>query len=185
MAIVFKEHHIIGYKARTLENAKADVTIAIAKDFNTAGEICTRNCVTQHSKTYIQHKYDYFLSPSHTQVLEARMCDHIHHRQSLGFNHIGSLNIAGNGIYTLQESQATIDEYLLTLFTGLFHYLQCKPMYIYSGGQTGIDEAGLKAVIKLDIPAICIAPKGWLFRDINGNDTADEKLFKARFENLT
>lgn len=48
--IKFIEHHIPGYKARTYENAKADLTIAIAKSFTTAGEVCTKNAVNNNRK---------------------------------------------------------------------------------------------------------------------------------------
>lgn len=39
----------------------------------------------------------------------------------------------------------------------------------------------LKAAVRLGIPTLCLAPKGWKFRDINGVDISDETQFKARF----
>ena len=53
---------------------------------------------------------------------------------------------------------------------------------VRSGGQTGVDEAGAKAAIKLRVQTIVLAPKGWVFRDITGKDIADEQQFKARFK---
>ena len=53
---------------------------------------------------------------------------------------------------------------------------------IRSGGQTGTDEAGIIAAFILDLPRIVLAPKGWLFRNKEGIDIRDEKLFKARFK---
>jgi hypothetical protein len=56
-----------------------------------------------------------------------------------------------------------------------------KVTLIRSGGQTGFDEAGIKAAVKLGIPALVHAPKNWLFRDIEGNDYTNEEVFKNRF----
>lgn len=171
MLITFKEHYISGYKARTYENAKADATIAIATDFRTPGEICTKNAVKSQGKIY-----------------ESVMLNNLTKDKALWIGgsilSCKTINIAGNGIYTLIKqgiSQEKLDQMIYDFLNSVFYYSN-KPLTLYSGGQTGIDEAGLKAAVKLNIPAICIAPKGWLFRDINGKDIADEKLFKARFD---
>ena len=42
---VFKESQTSGYRDRTIQNASADVTIALATDFNTAGEKLTKSSV--------------------------------------------------------------------------------------------------------------------------------------------
>lgn len=84
----------------------------------------------------------------------------------------------------MREPQRVIDEKIAYFIELLEHRLSknnIKITGIRSGGQTGIDEAGLKAAIKLGIPALCLAPKGWTFRDINGIDIKDEYLFKSRF----
>jgi hypothetical protein len=60
--------------------------------------------------------------------------------------------------------------------------LKTKIESIRTGGQTGFDEAGAKAAIKLGIPTMILAPKGWTFRDITGKDISNEKQFKARFQ---
>ena len=62
--------------------------------------------------------------------------------------------------------------------------LKTKIESIRTGGQTGFDEAGAKAAIKLGIPTLVLAPKGWKFRNESGQDISDEKQFKARFENV-
>ena len=54
---------------------------------------------------------------------------------------------------------------------------------IRSGGQTGADESGLKAAVKLGIKAICLCPKGWRFR-IATEDISDKVLFKKRFTHI-
>lgn len=55
--IEFKECQVSGYKARTMLNASADVTIAIAADFNTAGERLTKNCVKHLGLLYLPINY--------------------------------------------------------------------------------------------------------------------------------
>jgi hypothetical protein len=59
--------------------------------------------------------------------------------------------------------------------------LKNKIVSIRSGGQTGFDEAGAKAGIKLGLPTIVLAPKGWTFRNESGTDISNEQAFKARF----
>ena len=54
---------------------------------------------------------------------------------------------------------------------------------IRSGGQTGVDEAGLKAGEKLGLETICLFPHGWRLRNKEGKDIKDENFFKGRFKN--
>ena len=53
---------------------------------------------------------------------------------------------------------------------------------IQSGGQTGIDEAGIKAALGKGLNCKINAPQGWMFRDRQGKDIKSERLFKARFQ---
>lgn len=174
MAIEFREHPKAGYASRTRENAKCDITIAIAKDFNTAGEICTVNAVKAAKKLYQQIPFETLLTLPVLHSVSTAI------NGLMGFNY--TMNIAGNGIYTFQLNQEYIDTRVYKCLLTIFRDTIRKPITIISGGQTGIDEAGLKAAVLLDIPAICIAPKGWLFRNIKGEDIGDEKLFKERFK---
>lgn len=189
--IEFIECQVPGYKARTLENAKADVTIAIAVDYTTAGEKCTKNCVSQNGKLYIALPYNSigFTSNPESDVVEI---------SNLYLNKIAkdifnlkkkeiTLNIAGNGIYHMPLGQKETDwiiRYIIAIIFGILKEHGITITQIQSGGQSGIDESGLKAAVKLGIPAKCIAPNGWLFRDENGVDIADEAKFKCRFSNL-
>ena len=52
---------------------------------------------------------------------------------------------------------------------------------ITTGGQTGVDEAGAKAGMRLGIPTKVVAPKGWTFRSIENKDISNEQAFKDRF----
>lgn len=99
-------------------------------------------------------------------------------------NNWTSINIAGNGIYTLSQhniTQIRVDEIVFNLIKYLIDN-GCDVKVIRSGGQTGVDESGLKTGEKLGLKTICLAPKGWRFRGVNGKDISDEKLFKKRFE---
>ena len=51
--IIITEDTVSGYKHRTMKNASADVTIAIAADFNTAGEKLTKKSVKEQGKLFI------------------------------------------------------------------------------------------------------------------------------------
>jgi len=96
-----------------------------------------------------------------------------------------SLNIAGNGIYTMKGkyTQEEVDDFTYELLKAVIESptLKNKITSIRTGGQTGFDEAGAKAGIKLGIPTLILAPKGWKFRNISGQDISNEQAFKARF----
>lgn len=165
-----------GYRARTLANASADVTIALAIDFNTTGEKLTASAVENHEKEYIA------INISDGIVSEADVNRVINTLNSVNAK---SINIAGNGMQTLKRifNQKQVDDIVFNLLLRVNESsaLNNKIELIRSGGQTGVDEAGIKAAILLSIPNLVYAPKGWLFRTEGGRDIADEKLFKARF----
>lgn len=169
--IQFQEYTETGYALRTWENAKkADLTIAFAVDFDTAGEKLTRKAA--YGKYYAVNML-YTFNQAITGCLEE-----INRRKPT------ILNIAGNGIYTLYKdglvSQEQINEYVES-FLLILCTATDKRFIIRSGGQTGVDEAALKAGDKLGLETICLAPKNWMFRDITGKDICDEQAFLARF----
>lgn len=172
--ILFLEHSSKQYPPRTYENASADATLAFAFDFNTAGERLTRDAVSAQGKAYIP--IDPIFSTSHVD------------KAIYILNRVGatSLNIAGNGVYTTilkNCNQEDCDEIVFDFLNIILARRELKNniVLIRSGGQTGFDEAGLKAAERLKIDSTCLFPKGWRFRDINGKEIYDEKLFKARF----
>lgn len=171
--ITFIEHKETGYAMRTYDNARlADLTIAFALDFTTAGEILTKKAA--YGK--------YYAIQLHTDGNNI-MGDCNDAYRLIKEKNIKRLNIAGNGIYSLKGiyTQEMLDSDILLFLdriTGLFGRLDVS---IRSGGQTGVDEAALKAGDKLGLQTICLAPKGWMFRDINGNDICSETLFLKRF----
>ena len=178
--ITFEECQIPGYRDRTIINASADITLAFAKDFTSAGERLTRTSVLQQGKKYFSIQIEQYWDSAIMQRVDPIV------RSCLGYS-ISTINIAGNGIYTMKNycSQIQCDNWVYQFLILLLNHDMFKPIQnvtlIRSGGQTGFDEAGLKAAVKLGIPAHCLAPKGWVFRDINGKDIANEKQFKARF----
>lgn len=173
---LFKEESSTGYRERTIKNAKADATIALAVDFTSAGERLTRKAVTDNGKKYIPIDTN---NPEITDELINSIVDQLNEVNAK------SLNIAGNGIYTLKGkyTQEQVDEYVYNLLNKVLNHpnLKTKIETIRSGGQTGYDEAGIKAAMRLGIRNGILAPKGWKFRDVNGRDISDEQAFKARF----
>jgi len=171
--ITFLEHPDPSYALRTHENAKrADLTIAFALDFNTPGEILTRKCA--YGK-YVGIDIEDVILESNF-VLE-KLFNALEEYQP------NCINFAGNGIYTLKEKgidQERIDVLIEVL---ILYMLKQSDMNfsIRSGGQTGVDEAALKAGDRLGLQTTCLTPKGWLFRDASGRDIRNEVLFKKRF----
>lgn len=168
MSINFQEHTETGYAIRTWDNARlSDLTIAFAIDFNTPGELLTRKAA--YGKYHAVN-----LLYSIEEAVESCLKE-IDRRKAT------RLNIAGNGIYTLYKdglvSQEQVNEYIEIVLTAICY----TDFTIRSGGQTGADQAGLIAGDKLGLETTCLAPKNWMFRDINGKDICSEVLFLKRF----
>lgn len=161
------------YPSRTRENANwSDITIALAQDFNTAGEKLTKRAA---GNKYV------------SSVLAAESNDASEIAENL-YNQIKTkgktdnlkINIAGNGIYSMKQSQS----YYNDLMTQILMKLQDKGVTISeirSGGQTGIDEAGIIAAQRLGIPNEVHSTANFMFRDKSGKDISDEQSFKNRF----
>lgn len=156
------------YAPRTYANAKADATFAYAVDFTTAGERLTQRA----AGTRILQV------PVGTPSADAaeRLLAHLRHLQA------HTLNVAGNGLYTLvrhfphipaQELQAKVDAYVLRVLA-LVH-AQYPLTQVRSGGQTGIDESGIKAGIALGVPTLALLPNGYKIRTGGGEDITMSK----------
>lgn len=183
--IIFQEDESSGYKSRTIKNASADVTIAIAYDFNSAGEKLTKQSVISQQKLYLPVDINSLTTKENISSIAKKLSQQI---KNLNKKEI-VLNIAGNGLYTLRETpfgdQALIDVLTHTLILNIISNLTdiLTITTIRTGGQTGFDEAGAKAGIKLGIPTLVLAPKGWTFRGVLAEDISNEELFKKRFAN--
>ena len=174
--IVFEEDSSMGYAKRTERNASADATIAIAIDFDSAGERSTKKTTNLQKKEYIP------IDANNMDVTPDRVEKIV---DLLNKTNAKTLNIAGNGIYIMKVkyTQQEIDEFTYDLLKAVIEHpnLKNKIKSIRTGGQTGFDEAGAKAGQRLGISTKVLAPKGWKFRPENGKDISDEDAFMARF----
>lgn len=166
------------YNQRTRENAEwSDVTMALARNFNSKGEKATRN-VTPKNK-YV--KADLLDTTDNPNALAEEIYQQL---VKLGKTKNLKLNIAGNGIYHLSGNQ----DYYNQLLTDIIRILQEKGVTISeirSGGQTGIDEAGIIAAQRLGIPNTVHTTSDFKFRKEPNKDIVDEVAFKARFVQKT
>lgn len=158
------------YADRTRANVEwSDITIALAEDFSTAGEKLTKTVagnkyvsanISNDVSTIVNNIYNQLVSKGKTKDIK--------------------LNIAGNGIYSLKDTQSQYDVKLIDIIKGL----QAKGVTISeirSGGQTGIDEAGAKAGQFLNIKTTITSTSDFKFRNKQGVDISNEQAFKARF----
>jgi ribA/ribD-fused uncharacterized protein len=158
-ALTIQEHPSQKYAPRTEYNAKAaGLTVAFALDFSTMGERLTRRVA---GEKYLA--IDLNMEP----IQAARELYKAMRRHSAT-----SINVAGNGIYTLQGqgwSQARIDRYVSAVLGKVAEHLPIK--LVVSGGQTGVDIAGVTAAHALGIPAVATLPKGFVQRGAAGKDS--------------
>lgn len=149
-------HTEYSYVPRTGENARgADVTVAFAVDFNSAGEKLTKR---EAGARYIAINYG--IDPAAAAEL---LCQFMVQRKG------SSLNVAGNGIYTMSErgiTQAKANQWVFDVLSLVMR--KVKLTFLRSGGQTGIDQAGLVAAVALGISALGLYPKSFRRRDVKG-----------------
>ena len=182
--INFREHKEPGYAGRTKDNASAHATIAIAVDFESAGEKLTKRLVEEGKRVYlpVDISEGLVLDEELVKFLASGLNSSL--RGNLFDNEI-VLNIAGNGIYTMKGryTQKDLDDYVYELLNSVFSHssLRARVIRIRTGGQTGLDEAGAKAGDKLGIETLVVCPKGWKFRSLEGIDICNEREFKSRF----
>jgi len=184
--IDFEAHSTTSYVDRTSENArKADATIAIFIDPNTPGAKATKREVSKHKNEYIALSLDPSVSQSDFIGFIDTSAQLVNKLNSTGSK---TLNIAGSGIYNLkgEYTQEELDTLIFEFLEKVVNDPDLKnPIEsIRTGGQTGVDEAGAKAGMRLGIPVIILSTKDWKFRDITGKDIKSEEKFKARFKDF-
>ena len=175
------------YPQRTRDNATAgdvDYTISFAVNFSSPGERLTAKVA---GATLIPVTIP--LDPGRGAVVNAdtvaRAVGDIAHRLPKRFlegEPLG-LNIAGNSIQTLAEKQVTqaqADEYVTRVLASLAAE-GVRIRSIRSGGQTGVDEAGIAAGLVLGVPVTVHGTRDWKWRDADGVDRRGEHGFKERF----
>jgi hypothetical protein len=159
MSLTILEHPSASYMPRTVRNAKAaDLTVAFAVDFTTAGEKLT--------KKEAGHKYLAIL-PTVSDPASA-IVEWLQERYN---GRAVEINVAGNGIYTMAKyglTQEMVNKAITDVFrTVSKHY----PIYaIRSGGQTGADIAGAVAGVVIGVPTQVLMPRGFRQRNVHGED---------------
>lgn len=176
--IVFQESSSSNYQARTIENTSADLTLAFGIDLKTPGEILTKKAALNQNKRIIQ------INANDRRINDARLKPEFF-KYLFGYE-FSTINIAGNSLHTMKGkmTQYECDLFTYNFLSALFETSLFKNQninLIRSGGQSGFDEAGIKTAVRLGIPALVLAPKGWRYRDKDGNDIYNEKQFKDRF----
>lgn len=154
-------HTSANYALRTRHNAAtADVTLAFALDFMTAGEKLTKSAAGP--------RYAGFpLAVGEDPVLTARAV----YRAVALQRRARVLNIAGNSLHTLAQQgigQAAINMWLYGVLTMVHAHHPFER--VISGGQTGVDTAGLVVALALGIQAEGTLPKGFRRRAADGRD---------------
>ncbi len=164
--LIVNEHTSSSYAPRTYHNASQGCTLAIATDFTTAGEKLTHKAAKGKIVQVVWHRPEVVVAARQLYSLLKKHECHV-------------VNVAGNGIYTLQKKGVTqemanqfVYEVLKLVNT---HWSITK---VVSGGQTGMDIAGLVAGCALDIETIGTWPKGLIMRFEDGKDVSmtEEKI---------
>lgn len=149
--LTVQEHESPGYAPRTHFNAQsAAITAAFAVDMTTAGERLTKIAA---GPKYIGFE----ISKESDPLVIARKL-----YKEIKLKYANTLNIAGNGIYTLSQhgwSQEEINLFVYDVLKPVSEHLKLKT--IYTGGQTGVDIAGAVAGYALGIDTIVTLPKGF------------------------
>ena len=163
--VVVQEHKSAKYTPRTYFNASSgDVTLAMAVDLNTAGELLTHKAAGE--------KYIGFLLDNNIQAIDiARDLYRFMKKRNAK-----TLNIAGHGIYTLSKygcDQAYINEFVVEVIELVNKHLPIEK--IYTGGQTGVDLAGAVAANYLGIEALITLPNGYMQRFEDKKDITQTK----------
>lgn len=184
---VFVEDTVRDYGHRTWLNAEwSDITLAIAVDLESPGEVTTRKAA---GNKYVSCQLDpeaLFKIGYYSRRWGHQMADSIADmiRRNPHFKEDGiRLNVAGNGLDTLEEHGIPYKKINAVVFELLLYVSQQIPILeIRTGGQTGVDEAAIKAAQLLSIKCSVLAPKGWRYRDKHGEDLDGKEGFIARFK---
>jgi len=153
-----RQHASAGFAERTKENADAaGATVAIATNFETAGERLTRRVAGDK----------YFALGFDVPIAKAglRLAKFMRGKDTT------TLNVAGNGIYTLAESgmtQQDVNQHVHDIIAAAHKLWPIT--HIVSGGQTGVDIAGAVAAKALGIPATITLPQGFRQRNVANQD---------------
>ncbi len=156
--IEIKETTSSQYGPRTTINARsAGVTIAVAIDYTSSGELLTASAA---NNKYIAIPYDGMDIPTAAEAIIKKLVQ----------QDSTTLNVAGNSIFTFNShnpknpiTQKEINQYIFSVIKLVHETIPLTK--IVSGGQTGADIAGAIAAAALGIPAVITFPKGFRQRN--------------------
>lgn len=173
------EHESAQYKPRTVHNAHtADLTVAFAEDFTSAGERLTKR---EAGNRYVA------IHLSTDPLVAARML-----YAACKKHNVSTLNVAGNGIYSLSgewangqltdnhkfqtldeaklvnEFQASLNQWVYLVISKVHEFWPLTNLI--SGGQTGADWAGGVAGEAIGLNVTMTFPKSYLQRDEHHKD---------------
>lgn len=156
--LTIQAHSSASYAPRTYANAQdSDLTVALAVDFSTAGERLTHKAAGD--------RYLGLLLGGDPIAAARRLYVELRRRD------VRHLNIAGNGIYTLAKggwSQGQVNQWLYQMLGAIAPHWPLR--LVRSGGQTGVDIAGLVAAHALGLDTLALLPSGYLQRGEDGVD---------------
>lgn len=168
--LIINQHKSVKYPPRTYYNAtSAGVTLALALNLETAGELLTKKAAENR---YIGFK----LTDDIDDIMIARQL-----YKKMKQDNVNTLNVAGNGIYTLSEhgcSQDFINYFTYKIISKVHQHWPIEK--IYTGGQTGVDISGAVTGYLLGIPTEVTLPLGYLQRFEDKKDVTGtrEKVFE-------
>lgn len=158
MKLLLIEDSSYAYPPRTEKNVMfSDITLAIAIRFDSAGEKLTRELCKKHKRLYV---------PANPRLVTPWKLADMLSLKILEVNKSDvSINVAGNGIYTMkgEMTQEQCNAYVLEVFKRL---ATDKEIRVRSGGQTGFDTAGLVAACKMNWEAEGLYPKTFRIREM-------------------
>jgi hypothetical protein len=158
------------YVPRTKENIKnSDATVALALDFGSGGEVLTKNYAAEIKKPYVGINLRTKVEAAANEIA-TQLKAHGAHSVNIAGNGISSLLKASSQQTTPEAMQQWVDNRVLEILKAV--HAQYPISEIRSGGQTGIDEAGIKAATALGIPAKALLPKNFMIRTADNRDHA-------------
>ena len=167
-----------GYTYRTYINASgSDITIAIAANWDSPGEVLTKSFANgkvlrwdYKDERYvsdigrgIRTRYvaiDHNADDFNEQVSKA--VDQLNETYRLKNDTAITVNLAGNGISTFGEgAQPAVDAYALRFWQAVMEHPRRRFVIANgrSGGQTGYDEAMMKAFLRMGLPIDVTLPR--------------------------
>lgn len=177
---IFIEDTVRNYAHRTWENAEwSDITMALAVDMSSPGEKTTRRAAGER---YVGFVLPEDLAgrnlPALANAIGRRLKRHPNFKRE-GLK----LNIAGNSQITLDRFGIEISQ-VRSLLRCVLQDLVDEGVdiaMVRSGGQTGVDEAGIQAAQDVGLRCSVLAPKGFRMHREQGVELEGRAQFVSRF----